>query len=808
MIYGRFDPAHKSYVITDPHTPVKWINYIGSLEFGGFVDHTGGALICKGDPGLNRITKYIAQMPAAEFKGETLYLRMHTPAGFRLFSPFYVPCLVPFESYECQVGLGYTRIRSTVEGIETEVTIFVPREENVEIRDVRVSNRRNEAVTLDAVPVVEYTHFDALKQLTNADWVPQTMQSWAVDGGYGRIILCQAAFMRKDTHVNYLTANLAAASFETDRKVFLGDNEYGTWANPVALRRPELSCSEAYRGDNIGALLLPLGTLQPGETKRFVIQLGQEGSLAAALPSIQTYTRVEAVNEAFARLAEFWETYLSRLQVITPDESMNLMLNIHNPYQCYITKTWSRYLSLYQLGYGSRGMGYRDSSQDLMAVNASAPGEVKDFLRKLLQVQKCNGSAMHQFYPLTMQASIGDAGEMEDRPHYYSDDHLWAIQATCAYLKETGDFEFLDEQLPFYEKDKQGNQLETASVLEHLLRAVNFTHADTGAHGLPLLGFADWNDTMNLPTGAESLLCASLYGKALLDLAELSRELGNHDRFAELMVWYEEMRARVQMHGWDGEWFRSYYDADGVPLGSSQNEAGKIYAYAQAWPVIAGFATQQQTERALQAVNDLLDTSNGIKLSAPGFDGYDPTKGGITTYPPGAKENGGIFMHVNPWVMIAETLAGNGERAYHYYAQTNPAAKNDRIDEYECEPYVYAQNILGDEHRQFGLARNSWLSGTASWMYQAATQYILGVRPTYAGLMIDPCIPAAWDGFRVWRQFRRARYDIIIENPGHANQGVAWLEVDGKRVEGNILPLFNDARTHSVVVRMGLAQHG
>ncbi len=723
--------------------------------------------------------------------------------GYRVFSPFYVPCLVPYESYACQIGLNYTRIHSVVEGIETEATIFVPRDENVELRDVRITNRSDEPVTLDAVPVVEYTHFDALKQLTNADWVPQTMQSWAVTGEEGRQILCQAAFMRKENHVNYLTASLPASSFETDRKRFLGDNEYGTWANPLALQQPELSCYEARRGDNIGALMLPLGTLQPGETRRFVIQLGQEGSIEDAMPSIGKYNRPEAVDEALAVLKEFWEGYLSRLQVITPDESMNLMLNIHNPYQCYTTKTWSRYLSLYQLGYGSRGMGYRDSSQDLMAVNASAPGEVKEFLRKLLQVQRRNGSAMHQFYPLTMEASIGDAAEMEDRPQYYSDDHLWAVQAVCAYLKETGDFEFLDEQMPFYEKDKQGDSLESASVLEHLLRAVAFTHADTGAHGLPLLGFADWNDTMNLPTGAESLLCAHLYGKALLDLIELTRQQGDEAQAEKLTGWYDEMQARVQEHGWDGEWFRSYYEADGTPLGSKQNEAGQIYAYAQAWPVIAGFATPEQAESALQAVHDRLNTSNGIKLSAPGFNGYDPGKGGITTYPPGAKENGGIFMHANPWVIVAETLAGNGDRAYRYYAQTNPAAKNDHIDEYELEPYVYAQNILADEHPQFGLARNSWLSGTASWMYQAATQYILGVRPTYAGLKIDPCIPSEWNGFRVWRQFRRARYDIRVENPEHVQRGVAWVAVDDRRIEGSVLPLFGDGRTHEVTVRMG-----
>jgi cellobiose phosphorylase len=805
MNYGHFDEEHKTYVITDPKTPVKWINYIGTLDFGGFVDQTGGALICKRDPSLNRITKYITQMPASDFKGETLYLRIKTATGYQVFSPFFVPCLAPYEQYECHVGLGYTRIHSVTSGIDADVTIFVPRTGDAcEIRDVRITNCRQTPVEIDAVPVVEYTHFDALKQLTNADWVPQTMQSWAVDDGTAKTILCQAAFMRRDTHVNYFTANLPVSSFETDRKRFLGANEYGTWANPLSLQSDELSNCEARRGDNIGALMLHLGTLQPGETRRAIVLLGQETSVADARPVIEKYSQTEAVDQALAELAAFWDEYLSRIQVNTPDAAMNSMLNVHNPHQCYITKTWSRYLSYYQLGYGSRGIGFRDSSQDVMGVLASVPEEAKDLLRKLLSVQKRSGAAMHQFNPLTMIASEGDSVEREDRPHYYSDDALWAVLATCAYLKETGDFAFLDEVIPFYEKDRDEQPLESDTVREHLFRAVEFTHGDTGAHGLPLLGFADWNDTLNLPTGAESLLAANLYGKALLDLMELCRQQDDSDRAGHFSAYYDEMRARVSQSGWDGGWFVSYFDSDGTPLGSKQNEAGQIYAYGQAWPVISGFASDEQACSALQAVYELLSTRAGIKLSTPGFDGFDPAKGGITTYPPGAKENGGIFMHVNPWVIIAETLTGNGERAYRYYAQTNPAGKNDSAETYECEPYVYPQNILADEHPQFGLARNSWLSGTATWMYQAATQYILGVRPTYTGLLVDPCIPAGWDGFNFWREFRGGRYEIEIKNPQHVSRGVKSISVDGSPIEGNVLPVFANRRLHHVEVTMGV----
>ncbi len=809
MKYGYFDDARREYVITDPRTPVKWINYIGTLAFGGFVDHTGGALICKGDPALNRITKYISQMPASDFKGETLYLRLHESGGYRVFSPFFVPCLAPFESYHCHIGLGYTRIQSSVSWIESDITIFVPRDPQYggrEVRLVRLANRSDRAVTLDAIPVVEYTHFDALKQLTNADWVPQTMQSRAVTLDGEHVILLQYAFMNRDTAVNYFTASLPATSFETDRKKFLGGNEYGTWADPLSLHSPELPGTEAQRGDNIAALLIPLGTLQPGESRQFVIQQGQEANLDAALPGIEKFNRPNKVEAALEELARFWQAYLEKQQVETPDPALNSMLNIHNPRQCYTTLNWSRYLSLYQLGYGARGIGTRDSSQDVMGVLASAPVEAKALLRNLLAVQKPDGSAYHQFNPLSMIAEVGDSAERPDRPHYYSDDHLWAVQAVCAYLKETGDMEFLNEEVPYYTKNKRGEQegaIESGSTFDHLRRALAFTRSDTGAHGLPRLGFADWNDTLNLPAGAESLLTACLYGKGLKEMIELCAFLGDKDHTNQFTTWYADLEALFSRHAWDGDWFISYFDADATPLGTHLNDAGQIYNYGQSWPVISGLAGAEKGRQALEAVFQRLNTRCGVKLSTPGFNGFDPAKGGITTYPPGAKENSGIFLHTNPWLIIAETLLGNGERAYAYYAQINPAGKNDKIEEYECEPYVYPQNILSDEHPLFGLARNSWLSGTASWMYQAGTQFILGVRPTYAGLLVDPCIPAAWDGFKVQRTARGARYAIEVHNPRHVNKGVAKVEVDGKGVKVNVIPYFTDGETHNVTITLG-----
>jgi len=803
MKYGYFEDKNKEYVITNPRTPVKWINYIGTLDFGGFVDHTGGALICKGDPSLNRIVKYIQQMPSSEFKGETLYLRFRQGDGYKIFSPFFVPTLDPYDLYECHVGLGYTCIISEFYGIRTECTIFVPIQDAREIREIKITNKTGKNLELDAISVVEYTHFDAVKQFNNADWLPQTMQSRCIREKDRLLTLIQYAFMRRETNVNFFTSNYPVSSFESDRKRFLGNNEYGTWSNPLSLQKKELDNYEAHRGDNIGALLHHLGSLKPGETKSFITQLGQEQSFEKARDGIEKYRNPEAVKKAFTEINGFWSEFLSRMQVETPDPNMNSMLNIHNPRQCFITKNWSRYLSYYQLGTGTRGIGFRDSSQDVMGVIDRIPEESKELLRQLMMVQRKNGSAMHSFNPLTMEGSKGETEGLPDRPQYYGDDHLWIVPAVTAYLKETGDMKFLKEVIPYYEKDKDGQPQESGTVLDHMKRALNFTMNGKGQHGLPLLGFADWNDTVNLRTGAESLFNTHLCSRGLLEMIELCNYLGDNAVAKSYQAEYDKQKETFNRTSWDGEWYVRYFDSDGTPLGSHKNEYGKIYINAQSWSLISGMAPSDRAEKALDSLNKLLNTSKGIKISWPGFNGYDQTKGGITTYPPGAKENGGIFLHTNPWVIIAETLLGRGERAYEYYNQINPAAKNDIADEYECEPYVYAQNILGNEHPQFGLARNSWLSGTASWMYQAGTRFILGIRPRYDGLEIDPCIPKKWDGFKVIRKYKNAVYNIEVKNPKHVSKGISQLKVDGKEINGNTAPVFGDVKTHSVEAVMG-----
>jgi cellobiose phosphorylase len=544
--------------------------------------------------------------------------------------------------------------------------------------------------------------------------------------------------------------------------------------------------------------------LAPKKSARVATQLGQEKSVAAAMPSIKKYRDLKNVDKAFADLATFWNGYLSALQVQTPDASFNSMINVHNPRQCHTTKNWSRYLSLYQLGFGSdRGIGYRDSSQDLLGVMGHMPEEARLLAENLLSVQKEEGNAMHQYFPSTMEANEGDSREKEDRPKYYGDDHLWIVLTVASYLKETGNLNFLEKQIPFYNKKKELEQREKGSVLEHLKRSLAFTWNDRGQHGIPHLGFADWNDTVNLPTGAESLFNASLFAKALLEMIDICEAIGDQSLVEQYKAWYAEIKTKVNEVAWDGKWFVRWFDEKGNAIGSSKNKVNKIDSLGQSWPVISAIASPDRAKIALESVNKLLNTENGIKLSWPGYNGFDPHVGGVSTYPPGAKENGGIFLHANPWIMIAETAVGNGDRAFQYYNQINPAAKNNgRISEFESEPYCYPQNILGNEHKMFGLARNAWLSGTSSWTYQAATQYILGVKASFNGLVVDPCIPKAWKEFSVSRKFRGAVYEISVKNPNGVSKGVKSVKVNGKEIEGNVLPVLPGKR-HKVEVVMG-----
>jgi cellobiose phosphorylase len=796
--FGHYDDATREFVVTDPRTPTKWVNYIGTLDFGGFVDQTGGLNICKKDPANNRITGYKIDTPQNAMRGNTLYCRIQNPDGsYTIFSPFFTPTLTPYDRFECRMGLGYNKWLVGMHGLEFEITMFVPAGTSQVVTDVKVRNlSAPEGAQVDVIPLVEFSHPDALKNLTNADWVPQTMKGKAVGD-----VITQYPHMAEGRRANFLTANRPMDSFTTDRNRFLGSHGYGTYAAPGGLMAEHLDNYQALRADNgnsIAAILYRMGSIAKGQEARIIIQLGQATSVEAAADSIARLQDPQKVDAAFAGLCVAWREYLDHLRdVKTPDPALNRIINTLGPRQNHATFFWSRYLSLNQLGYGGdRGIGVRDTNQDLMGVLPYMPDKAREMIEKLLSVQRFDGSSMHQFNPLTMKASIGEghAGTEQD---FYSDDHLWNVLAVLEYVKETGDTAFLGKIIGYY--DEGMGEKKSGPVLEHLHRALAFTLGNLGQHGLPKLGWADWNDAFNLE-GSESVFSACLYGKALLEMQELMEVLGDVESAQGYAEDYDRIKKSVNKHAWDGEWYVSYIDKDGQPVGSKQNEEGQIYLYTQAWAVISGFASPDRAARAMRSVEEKLDTEHGIKVMTPA---YQHTQPGISasTYTPGLKENAGIFLHPNPWAAIAETMLGHGERAVQIVDRINPLTKDPKT--YECQPDVFVQNMASDEHPQFGLARNPWLSGTVSWVNQATTKNILGIRPTYQGLMIDPSIPESWPGYTATRLFRGVTCNIRVERGEHES---TVTSVDGKPVPGNRVPtaLLAGKAAVEIVVKLGM----
>jgi cellobiose phosphorylase len=795
--FGYYDDAAREYVVTDPRTPTKWVNYIGTLDFGGFVDQTGGLNVCKRDPANNRITGYKIDTPQNAMRGNTLYCRIrNAKGGYTVFSPFYTPTLTPYEKFECRMGLGYNRWIVRMHGLEIEIKMFVPAGASQVVTDARVRNlSAGKTVQVDVIPLVEFSHPDALKNLTNADWVPQTMKGKAV-----KSVITQYPHMAEGRRANFLTANRPMDSFTTDRNKFLGSHGYGTYAQPGGLMAPHLDNYEALRADNgnsIAAILYRLGSIPKGKESRIIIQLGQNTSVAAAAESIARLQDGKNVDDAWVALADSWRKYLDHLRdVKTPDAALDRIINTLGPRQNHATFFWSRYLSLNQLGYGGdRGIGVRDTNQDLMGVLPYMPDRAREMIEKLLSVQRFDGSSMHQFNPLTGKASIGE-GQPGTEQDFYSDDHLWNVLAVVEYVKETGDTAFLGKRIAYY--DEGTDEKKVGTVLEHLHRALAFTAGNLGRHGLPKLGWADWNDAFNME-GAESVFSACLYGKALLEMQELMDVLGDVESAQGYAEDYNRIKKNVNKSAWDGEWYASYIDKDGKLVGSRQNQEGQIYLYTQAWAVMAGFASPERAARAMKSVEEKLDTKHGIKIMTPA---YQQTQPGISasTYTPGLKENAGIFLHPNPWAAIAETMLGHGERAVQIIDRINPLKKDTKT--YECQPDVFVQNMASDEHPQFGLARNPWLSGTVSWVNQATTKSILGIRPTYQGLAIDPCIPEGWPGYTATRVFRGVACNIRVERGKQAGPA---LVVDGKEVEGQVVPisLLAGKTEVEIVVKLG-----
>jgi cellobiose phosphorylase len=776
--YGYYEEITGEYVITRPDTPTPWINYLGEGGYGGIISNTAGGYSFDRDPKYRRITRYRYNAIPNDQPGRYVYLRDQETGIF--WSPTWQPIpLRKLVSYECRHGPGYTRIRSRFRGISTDLLYFVPpalkkskdREASCELWVVNYRNNSRRKRCLRSFSYVEFSMWNAEIDQNNLDWGQHVLCSH-VEGG---IIYMDTQFRATTT---FFGSSLPPFGFDTDREVFVGT--YHDLSNPIVVEQGQPMNSLAERGNNIGVLCHDF-ELNPGEQREIVYILGVSDDPEQIIPVVSRYKQPQEVRKAFNAHKSDWNIYLDNLKVETPDVEMNAMLNIWNQVQCRATLFWSRFASAYETGLG-RGMGTRDSAQDTLAAVQNDPQWVKRTLSVLWKLQFNDGHVWHQVYPLTGEGGVGLAAEHADWPQWFCDDHLWLITAVCAYLRETGDFSYLDERLPYSDDGSD-------TIWGHMQRAVDFTIKHRGPHGLPRLGFSDWDDTMNLDHGsgkAESVMAAEQFCHVMLDLEELCNHLG---KLSDAMVYKtlkKEMAEIINRVAWDGEWYIRAFDDEGKPVGTSADNYHKISLNTQTWTVIGECATEERAKSAMHSAHARLNSPFGLAILAPAYQQFDQRVGGTTTYPAGAKENGGIFCHTNPWAIIAAVHLGWNELAYQYYRQIMPLARHDS-EVYKVEPYVYCGNICGPEHPQFGYGRNAWLSGTASWAYIAATQWILGIRPTYNGLNISPAIPAVWDGFRAQRKFRGVDYHIMAQRIGDGNE--VSVSVDGEAIEGCIIPL-------------------
>lgn len=803
MRYGYFDDVNREYVITQPDTPLPWINYLGCEQFFSLISQTAGGYAFYKDARLRRLTRYRYNQAPLDRDGRYLYLRDneasngHSP---EFWSPTWQPVRRPLQEYTCRHGLGYTVIASLYNGIHATIRFFVPLGANLEIWQLTLTNRRQVPADLSIFSAIEFCLWDAWDDATNF----QRNYSIGEVEVLGNVIYHKSEYRERRDHFAYFACSEDIYGFDTQRTAFLGP--YEGWENPLAVRNGCSSDSLAFGWQPIGSHWVRL-QLAPGESRQVIYLLGyhenspQEkfdppDSLTinkrTVLPVIDHYRQPARVDEAFQALKQYWNELLESCQVQTPDEHTNRMVNIWNPYQCMVTFNLSRSASLYESGIG-RGMGFRDSNQDLLGFVHMVPQRARQRLLDLAATQLPDGGAYHQYQPLTRRGN-------HDIGSNFNDDPLWLVLATAAYLKETGDWDILSEEITF--DQLPGSE---APLYEHLRRSLQYTLSRLGPHGLPLIGRADWNDCLNLNCFsdqpgqsfqttfhkdgkvAESVFIGGLFVLAAQEMAAIAAHRGNAEEERFYRDQAQKMEETVLLAGWDGAWFRRAYDDFGQPVGSAACQEGKIFIEPQGICVMAGIGIESgQAAQALESVASNLATEHGLLLLQPAYRRYYLHLGEISSYPPGYKENASIFCHTNPWVMIAEARLGHGDQAFDYYQRINPSFREAISEIHRCEPYVYAQMIAGRDAPTHGEAKNSWLTGTAAWNYVAITQWILGIRPTYAGLKIAPVFPRQWSGFSVQRRCRGINFQIDVRRRGPGNR--LSLFVDGQPLPGDTLP--------------------
>ncbi|MGD0166670.1 MAG: glycosyl hydrolase family 65 protein [Gaiellaceae bacterium] len=815
MRYGHFDDERREYVITRPDTPLPWINYLGSEAYFGIISNTAGGYSFYRDARLRRLTRYRYNNAPFDLGGRYLYLRDVDSGEF--WSPSWQPTPRDLEDYRCRHGLGYSIIGSRHQGVDAETLYFVPIGETLEIWRTRVTNKRESETKLSLFSAIEFCLWDAWDDQTNFQRNFSIGEVEVEDG----VIYHKTEYRERRDHFAYFACSEPLAGFDTQRDTFLG--AYRGWDRPAAVERGESFNSIAYGWAPCGSHHIEL-TLAPGETKEVIFVLGysenavddkfdppgsQTLNKKHAKPVIERYLRSEEVEAALLRLHSYWSRLLGVIQVSTSDEHTNRMVNIWNAYQCMVTFNLSRSASFFESGIG-RGMGFRDSTQDLLGFVHMVPERARERILDIAATQLPSGGAYHQYQPLTKRGN-NDIGSG------FNDDPAWLILAAAAYLKETGDVSILGEEVPY--DNEPGSE---APLYEHLQRSLRYTLHRLGPHGLPLIGRADWNDCLNLNCFsetpgesfqttenkeggvAESVFIGGLFALAAEELAEIAERRGHGDEAVSFRTEGARMTAVVCEYGWDGEWFRRAYDYFGDVVGSAQNEEGQIFIEPQGICILAGIGIEDgKAVSALESVSERLATEHGIVMQQPAFSHYYVNLGEISSYPPGYKENASVFCHTNPWIMIAETIVGHGDVAFDYYRRINPSAREELSDLHRCEPYVYPQMIAGKDAPTHGEAKNSWLSGTAAWNFVAISQWILGIRAEHDGLRIDPCLPGEWTGFTAIRRFRGATYRIEVRKPKGVRRGISQVVVNGKKVEGNLIEPHPTGTKVVVEVTMG-----
>jgi cellobiose phosphorylase len=811
MKYGHFDDERREYIITTPKTPWPWINYLGNQDFFTLISNTAGGYSFYKDARLRRITRYRYNNVPMDAGGKYFYIN----ESGDVWSPGWKPVKAELDTYECRHGLGYTVIKGERHELEAEILFLVPLNFWGEIQHVRITNRGKEKKRFKLFSFAEWCLWDAMDDQSNFQRNFSTGQVEIEDS----VIYHKTEYRERRDHYAFYSVNTEISGFDTDRESFMG--LYNGFDAPDAVIEGRSRNSEAHGWSPVASHCIEIA-LSPGESRDLIFILGyienpadskfDSGQIInkkAAKEAISQFRTVQQIESAREALRLFWDDLLGRYQVKTNDPRIDRMVNIWNAYQCMVTFNFSRSASYFESGIG-RGMGFRDSNQDLIGFVHQVPERARERILDIAATQLADGGAWHQYQPLTKEGNADIGGN-------FNDDPLWLILSTTDYIKETGDFAILDEQVPF-----DNDPSNKATLFEHLRRAFMHVVNNIGPLGLPLIGRADWNDCLNLNCFsttpgepfqttenkeggvAESVFIAAMFILYGQEFIALCGQLGKQDLAREYQKHIEAMRKAVDDHGWDGKWFIRAYDYFGEKVGSQECAEGKIFIEPQGFCIMAGCGVEDgRAGIALDSVNRSLACDYGIVLNNPAFTHYVVKYGEISTYPEGYKENAGIFCHNNPWIMIAETIIGNGDRAFDYWARIAPSFLEEISDLHKTEPYVYSQMIAGKDAFKPGEAKNSWLTGTAAWTYVAMTQYILGVKPGYDGLSINPCIPALWDGFHVTRSFRGATVRIVVKNPDHVQKGVRSIIVDGKEYESVILPVFKPGSEHQVEIVMG-----